>query len=163
MLSAWFEEHRGLQQLHRDGIDDYLAILERLGDHHAAHLDLGGAYLHAGQLDLAERHLRRALDLGLPTPGVALNTLACLAFERGDVQGMMDRLSEAVAQDPQHYVLVRNVAAARAWFRHDGPARGDPLELAVQHDFQLLERTVQPTLPGPLPLDFAAWAPDGET
>ncbi len=159
MMSTWFEEHRGLQQLHRDGVDDYLAILGRLGDHHAAHLDLGGAYFHAGQLDLAEHHLRRALDLALPTPGVALNTLACIAFERGDVQGMMDRFSEAVAQDPQHYVLVRNVEAARAWFRHDGPARGLALELHAHHDFQLLERTAQPTLPGPLPPDFAAWAP----
>jgi hypothetical protein len=28
----------------------------------------------------------------------------------------------------------------------------------VRHDFQLLERTAQPTLPGPLPPDFATWA-----
>ena len=157
MMSAWFEQHRGLQTLHRDGIDDLQAILERLGDHHAAHLDLGGAYFHAGQLDLAKRHLRRALRLDLPTPGVALNYLACIAFEQGDVQGMMDRLSEAAAQDPQHYVVVRNAEIARAWFRRGGPAQGLPLELLAHHDFQVLERTVQPTLPGPLPPDFAAW------
>jgi anaerobic magnesium-protoporphyrin IX monomethyl ester cyclase len=159
MMTQWFDEHRGLQQLHQDGIDDYQTILGRLGEHHAAHLDLGGAYFHAGQLDLAEHHLRRALDLGLPTPGVAHNYLACIAYELGDVQAMMNRLSEAVAEDPQHYGLVRNVETARAWFREGGPAQGKPLELVAHHDFQLLERTVQPTLPGPLPQDVAAWAP----
>ena len=27
----------------------------------------------------------------------------------------------------------------------------------ASHDFQLFERTAQPTLPGPLPEDFADW------
>ena len=49
--------------------------------------------------------------------------------------------------------------AARAWFKQGGPAKKLPLELVVRHDFQLLERTVQPTLPGPLPDDFAEWKP----
>ncbi|MBW2458381.1 MAG: radical SAM protein, partial [Deltaproteobacteria bacterium] len=162
MMGAWFAEHGGLQHLHRDGIDDYLAILERLGDHHAAHLDLGGAYLQAGELDLAERHVRRALDLKLPTPGVAHNYLACIAFERGNVQAMMDHLSEGADQDPQHHVLIRNVKTARAWFRRGGPAQNLPLELVAHHDFQVLERTVQPTLPGPLSPDFVAWPSDGQ-
>jgi hypothetical protein len=30
-------------------------------------------------------------------------------------------------------------------------------ELVAKHDFQLLERTAQPTLPGPLREDFAVW------
>src|SRR5262249_20671962 len=55
------------------------------------------------------------------------------------------------------WVLIQNVNAARAWFKQGGPERGLPLELAVRHDFQLLERTMQPTLPGPLPDDFAEW------
>jgi len=159
-MGAWFAEHGGLQRLHRDGIDDYQAILARLGDHHAAHLDLAGAYYEAGDLDPAEQHLRRALELGLPTPGVAHNILACIAHQRGDVQGMMDQLSEGAARDPQHVVLIRNVEAARAWFRQGGPAQGLPLELHAQHDFQILERTEQPTLPGPLPPDFATWRSD---
>jgi hypothetical protein len=53
--------------------------------------------------------------------------------------------------------LIRNVQAARAWFKLDGPARGLPLELTGSHQFQLLERTQQPSLPGPLPDDFARW------
>ena len=70
---------------------------------------------------------------------------------------MMDCFSEAARRDPQHYVLVRNVQTARAWFKQGGVARKLPLDLAVRHDFQLLERTAQPTLPGPLADDFAEW------
>jgi len=80
-----------------------------------------------------------------------------MAKARGDYDGMMDAFTEAVRLDPQHYVLVQNVQAARAWFKQGGPGKHLPLELKVRHDFQLLERTVQPTLPGPLPADFAEW------
>ena len=58
------------------------------------------------------------------------------------------------------FVLIQNVQRARAWFKADGPTTGAPLPLVARHDFQLLERTLQPTLPGPLPADFAAWAGD---
>lgn len=54
-------------------------------------------------------------------------------------------------------MLIQNVNAARAWFKAGGPGRGLPLNLAVRHDFQLLERTAQPTLPGPLAEDFDTW------
>ena len=61
--------------------------------------------------------------------------------------------------DPQHWILIQNVSAARAWFKQSGPSKGLPLELIVRHDFQLLERTTQPTLPGPLSDDYAEWKP----
>jgi hypothetical protein len=70
---------------------------------------------------------------------------------------MMDLFSTAAKVDPQHYVLIQNVNAARAWFKRGGPARNEPLTLGIRHDFQLLERTLQPTLPGPLSPDFAEW------
>jgi anaerobic magnesium-protoporphyrin IX monomethyl ester cyclase len=60
--------------------------------------------------------------------------------------------------DPQHHSLMSNVERARNWFRTHGPERGLPLELEARHDFQLFERTLQPTLPGPLPEDFAVWS-----
>jgi hypothetical protein len=63
----------------------------------------------------------------------------------------------AAKTDPQHHVLIKNVAAARAWFKQRGPERQLPLVLVARHDFQLFERTAQPTLPGPLPDDFASW------
>jgi hypothetical protein len=116
-------------------------------------MDLGAAYYHAGDLERAETHVKRAQDLGYPCPGLALNHLACIAKARGDLDAMMDLFSLAAKTDPQHYVLIQNVNAARAWFKQNGPSRGLPLALQVRHDFQLLERTMQPTLPGPLPID----------
>jgi anaerobic magnesium-protoporphyrin IX monomethyl ester cyclase len=159
LMNAWFAENSGLREMYREGAREYRAILDRLGDHHGAHMDLAGACYREGALDEAERHVQRALDLGYPLPGLARNYLACIAKARGDVVGMMDHFSRAAKEDPQHHVLIKNVQAARAWFAQGGPGKGLPLDLVGRHDFQLLERTVQPTLPGPLPEDFATWAP----
>jgi anaerobic magnesium-protoporphyrin IX monomethyl ester cyclase len=164
LLNAWFAENKGLQDFYREGIPEYREILSHLGDYHAAHLDLAGAYYRAGQLELAERHVRRALELGTPVPGLALNYLACIAFLKGDLSGMQDHFMAAARLDPQHLVLIENVQAARAWFKADGPKRGLPLHLVGKHDFQLFERTAQPALPGPLPEDYATWdAPTAES
>jgi anaerobic magnesium-protoporphyrin IX monomethyl ester cyclase len=159
VMNEWFFAHTGLQVGHRDGVAEYRAILERLGDYHAAHMDLGAAYYHEGQLDLAEAHIRRALELGYPCPGLVYNHLACIAKARGDLDAMMDLFTTAAKTDPQHWVLIQNVNKARAWFKEGGPAKKLPLDLVVRHDFQLLERTLQPTLPGPLPDDYAEWKP----
>lgn len=156
-LNEWFFAHHGLQTVHKDGAAEFRAILERLGDYHAAHMDLGAALYHEGDLDGAEAHVRRALELGYPCPGLVYNHLACIAKARGDVPGMMDLFMKAAKTDPQHWVLVQNVEKARAWFKQGGPEKGLPLDLVVRHDFQLLERTQQPTLPGPLPPDWATW------
>jgi radical SAM superfamily enzyme YgiQ (UPF0313 family) len=158
LMNAWFAENSGLRQAYQEGVDEYRTILERLDSYHAAHMDLAGAHYRAGALDDAERHVRRALELGYPLPGLAHNLLGCIARARGDVVGMMDAFSLAAKVDPQHYVLIKNVQATRAWFAQGGPVKGLPLVLDARHDFQLLERTVQPTLPGPLPEDFAVWA-----
>ena len=159
MLNDWFFANHGLRVAYKDTSRDYEAILARLPDYHAAHMDLGAAYYHEGKLDLAEQHVRRALALGYPCPGLVYNHLACIAKARGDFDAMMDLFTQAAKTDPQHWVLINNVNAARAWFKQSGPAKGLPLELVVRHDFQLLERTVQPTLPGPLPDDYAEWKP----
>jgi len=156
-LNDWFRANHGLRRVHEPSVHDCETALSLLGDHHGAHMDLAVAYFEAGRLDESERHARRAMELGYPCPGLALNHLACLAKARGDLDAMMDHFSEAARRDPQHYVLVRNVQTARAWFKQGGVTRKLPLDLAIRHDFQLLERTVQPTLPGPLGDDFANW------
>jgi radical SAM superfamily enzyme YgiQ (UPF0313 family) len=163
LLNAWFAKNKGLQDYYREGIAEYEAILGYLGEYHAAHLDLGGAHFRAGNLDKAEFHVRRAVELGTPVPGLALNYLGCIAFARGDIGGMQDQFLAAARLDPQHLVLIENVQAARAWFKADGPKRGLPLHLVGRHDFQLFERTVQPALPGPLPDDYAEWGASLET
>lgn len=158
-MNEWFSRNSGLRTAYRETLDGYQAILDRLDDHHAAHMDLGAACYHEGHLDRAEHHVRRALDLGYPLPGLVHNHLACIAHARGDLDGMMTHFSTAAKLDPQHYTLIKNVNAARAWFAQQGPERGLPLTLEVRQDFQLLERTVQPSLPGPLPDDLGSWAP----
>jgi len=155
-LRDWFQRNKGLREGYRETADECRAILERLGDHHAAHIDLAGALCREGQLDEAERHVRRALDLGYPAPGLALNYLAVIAARRGDTAGAQEHLAQAARVDPQHWVLARNAQIARAWAQRGGAG---PLELVAGHDFQLLERPSQPTLPGPLPADFAVWSP----
>jgi radical SAM superfamily enzyme YgiQ (UPF0313 family) len=157
VMNEWFHQNSGLRTMYREGVRECRAILERLDDHHAAHVDLAGAYFAEGMLDEAERHVRRALELGYPLPGLVFNYLACIAKARGDLDGMMNYFSEAARIDPQHYVLIQNVNRARAWFREGGPAKKLPLELSATHDFRLLERTAQPTLPGPLSEKFADW------
>ena len=157
VLNDWFRDNHGLRVVHKDTSREYAAILELLPDYHAAHMDLGAAYYHEGKLELAEQHIRRALELRYPCPGLAYNHLACVAKARGDYDAMMDLFTQAAKVDPQHWVLIQNVNAARAWFKQSGPTKRLPLELLVRHDFQLLERTVQPTLPGPLPDDYAEW------
>jgi radical SAM superfamily enzyme YgiQ (UPF0313 family) len=158
IMNRWFSKNSGLRETFEETADDYRAILARLGDYHAAHMDLGGALIRGGELEEGEGHVRRALELGYPLPGLAYNYLACIGYARGDLDAMMHHFSQAAKVDPQHYVLIQNVSRARAWFKNDGPKKGLPLALTARHDFQLLERTVQPTLPGPLPANFADWA-----
>ncbi len=157
-LGEWFSKNKGLQEYYIEDVPAARAILEKVGDYHAAHMDLAGAYFRERQLDLAEKHALRALELGYPVPGLAYNYLACIALGRGDIKGMQDHFMTAAKTDPQHHVLMHNVERARAWFRERGPERNLPISLSARHDFQLLERTHQPTLPGPLPENFADWA-----
>ena len=146
----WFQRNKGLKEPYREGVDECRAILERLGEHHAAHMDLGAVLFLAGQLDEAEEHVLRAMTLGYPVPGLALNTLACIAARRGDGTRAKELLAEAQKRDPQHWVVRKNVEAA---------AKGDLGSLVARHEFQLLEQIAQPTLPGPLRDDFAVWSP----
>ncbi|MBI4704740.1 MAG: radical SAM protein [Deltaproteobacteria bacterium] len=156
-MSELFARHRGIRDCYRPGVRDCEAVLEMLGDHAGAHLDLGGACYREGDYARAERHVRRALELGHPLPGLAHNYLACIAAARGDLAAMEEELACAAA-DPQHAVLLHNWRAVRAWLDGGGPGAGPLPELAARHGFELLERTVQPMLPGPLPAGFADWA-----
>jgi anaerobic magnesium-protoporphyrin IX monomethyl ester cyclase len=157
-MSEWFADNKGLREGQPYGVAEAEAILARVGDYHGAHLDLAGAYYRAHLYDAAERHARRALELGYPSPGLVHNYLGCIAAARSDLRGMQDHFLAAAKADPQHHILMSNVERARRWFREGGPERGVPLELHARHDFQLFERMLQPTLPGPLPADFAEWS-----
>lgn len=158
-MARWFDENKGLKSLYREGVAERRAILERLGDHSLAHLDLGVALFEAGDLDEAEEHLARALALEHPLPGVVYNYLACVSAARGDHHDALDRLQKGIAVDPQHPSLLASHERATRWLEGGGAARNEPLTLEASNAFQLLERTAQPTLPGPLAPDFAEWKP----
>jgi radical SAM superfamily enzyme YgiQ (UPF0313 family) len=154
-MSRWFEANKGLRVMHRPDVEELRAVLARLGAHAAAHLDLGAALLEASQLAEAERELRRALELQHPLPGVVWNLLACVAAARGDVSETLAALQRGVTEDPQHPLLLANYAAVQRWV--DAGAAGPLPPLDARCGFHLLERTMQPTLPGPLPRDFHVW------
>ena len=155
LMGAWFERHAGLQQGYEPTIAHLQQVLERLGDYSGAHMDLAGAYYRDGQWSLAEQHVYRALALDYPLPGLAYNYLAGIARARGDVHEMQQMLERAAQVDPWHAVVLRNVRTVREWARQRLDSHPPPLQ--ARHDFELLERTVQPMLPGPLPEDFANW------
>ncbi len=157
-MARWFDANKGLREMYREGVDERRAILARLGEHAPAHLDLGAALFEAGALDEAEEHVAKAVSLEYALPGVAYNYLACIAAARGDHHDALDRLQKGIALDPQHPTLLANHDRAARWLA-EGAARGERLTLDASNAFQLLERTAQPTLPGPLPPDFAAWKP----
>ena len=157
IMNDWFAANSGLMRLYRPSVDDCRAALDRLGDHPPAHLDLAGALLDEDKLDAAAQHAEQALTFGHPTPGVVHNVLACVFHRRGDVEKMKDQLVQAGRIDPQHPVLLRNAQAARTWLGRGPRASATALMLDPSHDFQLLERTMQPTLPGPLSADTRSW------
>jgi hypothetical protein len=95
--------------------------------------------------------------LNSPVPGLVLNARACIAAQRFDYGLMKDHLISAANSDPQHILLLRNAAAAKAWFDSGGVKSGRTLRLESRHDFQLFERTQQPALPGPLPENWVDW------
>lgn len=162
LMSDWFKNNSGLRDCYRETAAECEAIVQRLPEHHAAHLDCAVAHYREDNFDDAVRHAQKALDLGHPLPGLCLNLLAAVACQRKEWAKMQQYLTEAWQRDPQHYVLVRNVHKVKAWLNDAGPLRNTPIDVEAHADFQLLERTMQPMLPGALPADFAVWgAADG--
>lgn len=157
-LGQWFERHRGLLRLHEDTVAEHRAILARLGEHWGPHLDLGASLLRAGELDESRAHVERALELGHPLPGLCHNDLACVHAAQGELGAAARALAEGLRVDPQHAVLVHNARLLQQAERMRAPSRRPPLQLAARHDFELLERTVQPMLPGPLEPGFERWS-----
>jgi radical SAM superfamily enzyme YgiQ (UPF0313 family) len=160
---AWFQKNKGLREGFHESVADCEAILERLGGYHGAHMDLAGALFREGRLEEAERSAHKAMELGYPAPGLALNLLAAVAARRGDCVGMAARLAEAQERDPQHWALVANARAVREWETSRSLGKPAAPTLFASHEFRLLEPLAQPTLPGPLPDDFSVWPAPSES
>ena len=154
LMSQWFEANRGIRTLFEPSVEDCQAVLNRLGDHHAAHIALAIALFRKGALDSARAHVHHALSLDYPTPGIAYNTLACIEASDDNLQAMQTWLDRACREDPWHPVLVRNSEIVAKW---RASAQTTKPALIASHDFALLERPTQPCLPGPLAANFATW------
>jgi Tfp pilus assembly protein PilF len=132
-------------------------VLDVVGEHHAAHVDLAAAYYRAKDLQRAEHHFRRGLELGYPLVGIVHNYLACIAWAKGSIEEAQ-REFVAAGVDPMHPSLISNVRAMREWLKAGGFANGRQLILNANHDFQICEKFDQPVLPGPVGPDFAKWS-----
>jgi len=157
-ISRWLAQHAAVRDYWQPGVDDCRAVLERLPDLHAAHMDLGGAHFRAGQWDPAEQYVRRAMEMGYPLPSLGHNYLACIAGRRGDIEGVQAHLERAVSGGRLQLRVVRdNTDAVRAWLKDGGAKSSGPLKLAARHDFNLTTTLQQPMTPGPLPPDACDW------
>lgn len=118
------------------------AIVERLPEVHAAHLELANAYLKAARLDDAEAALARAQTLGFPIPGAIDNQRACIALARGDIDAALAVLERGL-QRVAHPLLEVNRQMLLRWIETPAELRaGAPvLNDSVQaQDFQLYEQ-----------------------
>ncbi len=94
---AWFEEHDNLATIRH-----LTRAIEANPDNDAAHYLLGTIRLGRGELDLAEPHLRRAVQLrGIDRPAdraEALNSLGVLLLHKGEHTEAIAVLEEAAAE-----------------------------------------------------------------
>ena len=126
LMSEWFEEQRRTARALPTRSDDYRAILGAARRSSCRPPGSGGRLLpRAASSTEAERHAARAVELGLPAPGLAHNLLACVAAERGDWQDAVRRLAAARC-DPQHRVVAQNAARCRAGSSAAGRLRALP-------------------------------------
>ena len=139
----------GVQQARRCSVDDGLAVLARLPDNPLAHADLCRAYLRQQEPDAAAAHLRRAVDLGYCLPGMVHNLSACIAAQRGDIDGARAHLERALRFFP-HPVVVDNHQRLEAWLSVGGPSAGRRLELAPGQAFESSWSWQQPEDPAPV-------------
>lgn len=130
-------------------VDELRSILEIFPNHPAVQLDLAGAYVREGQYDKAEEHVRRALELGYPFPGLALNYLACIAAAKRDFSGVMAYLFKAQENYP-HDVVIKNMQSFHTWINAGGMEKGMPLNLIAHNLFEMNFIFQQPEKPGPI-------------
>ncbi|MDO9109563.1 MAG: radical SAM protein [Desulfatirhabdiaceae bacterium] len=136
----------GVQNCWQYGVADYLAALTRMPEMHLLHVDLCRAYLQEGNSDAAERHLRRAIELGFFLPGIVHNLYACIAAARMDIERTRFHLYEALAIHP-HQVVIENIERLEFWLNSCDTYNNTPLKLAPGDGFESTIICRQPECP----------------
>ncbi|MFH1350105.1 MAG: radical SAM protein, partial [Pseudomonadota bacterium] len=145
-LVEWLNTHPGVRDFWDHSIEERERILELFPDLPAAHMDLGGAHYQAGNLDEAEGHVHRSIDMGYPLPGTGFNYLACIAARRGNLRKAVGYLGQAM-ESGIHEVVERNLQLLREYLVSGGMQKGECPGLVANHNFERYRSGTQPSMP----------------
>ncbi|MFH0730562.1 MAG: radical SAM protein [Pseudomonadota bacterium] len=142
----------GVQNCWEYSAADYQAALTRMPDMHSLHADLCRAYLLEGNTSAAEKHLRRAVELGYFLPGLVHNLYACIAADLTDIEGSKFHLNEALANYP-HQVVIENLERLEFWRDSSNSKNDTVLKLSPGDGFETTYICNQPECPDSAILD----------
>jgi len=148
-IIRWINTHAGVREFWDYTVADRQKILDIFPDLSAAHMDLGKALYHSRRYREAEACFRKAMEMGFPMPGIALNYLACLAVERGKIKEALEYLKQAKTRD-NHHCVEQNLKSLYGWLTTGAYRQQRKPLLVTYHEFEPHQSATQPIVPAPI-------------